>query len=571
MRRTSHLFLSTTSLVALLSALGCSSDDGANSPNTPFVPPGAGAGAGGATSTVPGAVGGSSGAPVGSAGSTAEGQGGTSLNAGTGGTAMAIGGAGGTAPVTDVIAEPGPGFFTSGTWKGYAWTAIESDPVVGATTRTPTDYTTLADGAPYCLTGTVAADPPSSPTATDGYQGFAMLGFNINQAGVPEVEGTEPTIATAVPTGEGIAFTFSQTVVSELRVQIQGIDPTIATQRWCAAVPLPDAQGRAFIPYTQFHQTCYDPASLISNTAGFYDTGTGAPRAPIAAVSFQVPGNTTPIPYNFCVAGFADAADITGAPEEISGGGLPSGTIATKFGRFRVRGTDGKSYIVQNNAWNDASQPGQQALQFTGNSLQITSQTAGGAGDVPLGFPSIYVGRNGFRGTNDSLTTTADDNLPIQVSAINSIQTRFAHNASGDANATYDVWFAAQPPAGEYQTATGAFLMVWTYKPGNRNAIGGFGGGAVQQATVDNRQWNLFVGGRAEAGDPGAGNAQVISYVVPGAAIPDYSFDLNLFIQDAVQRGLLSPTMFLTDVFGGFEIWSGGSGLRIDEFTVDVQ
>jgi cellulose 1,4-beta-cellobiosidase len=571
MRRTSHLFLSTTSLVALLSALGCSSDGGSDRDATPFVPPGGGAGTGGATSTTPGAVGGSTGGPVGSAGSTAEGQGGTSLNAGTGGTAMAIGGAGGTAAVTDVIAEPGPGFFTSGAWKGYAWTAIESDPVVGATTRTPTDYTTLADGAPYCLTGTVAADPPSSMTATDGYQGFAMLGFNINQAGIPEVEGTEPTIATAVPTGAGIAFTFSQTVASELRVQIQGIDPTIATQRWCAAVPLPDAQGRAFIPYTEFHQTCYDPASLVSNTAGFYDTGTGAARAPIAAVSFQVPGNTTPIPYNFCVAGFADAADITGAPAEISGGGLPSGTIATKFGRFRVRGTDGKSYIVQNNAWNEASGQGAQVLQFTGNSLQITSQTAGGAGDVPLGFPSIYVGRNGFRGTNDSLTTTADDNLPIQVSAINSIQTRFAHNASGDANATYDVWFAAQPPAGEYQTATGAFLMVWTYKPGNRNAIGGFGGGGAQTATVDGRQWNLFVGGRAEAGDPGAGNAQVISYVVPGAAISDYSFDLNLFIEDAVQRGLLSPTMFLTDVFAGFEIWSGGSGLRIDDFTVDVQ
>jgi hypothetical protein len=29
--------------------------------------------------------------------------------------------------------------------------------------------------------------------------------------------------------------------------------------------------------------------------------------------------------------------------------------------------------------------------------------------------------------------------------------------------------------------------------------------------------------------------------------------------------------MFLTDVFAGFEIWSGGSGLRIDDFTVNVQ
>ena len=39
----------------------------------------------------------------------------------------------------------------------------------------------------------------------------------------------------------------------------------------------------------------------------------------------------------------------------------------------------------------------------------------------------------------------------------------------------------------------------------------------------------------------------------------------------AVQRGLLNPSFFLTDVFAGFEIWSGGTGLRVNEFTVDVQ
>jgi hypothetical protein len=26
----------------------------------------------------------------------------------------------------------------------------------------------------------------------------------------------------------------------------------------------------------------------------------------------------------------------------------------------------------------------------------------------------------------------------------------------------------------------------------------------------------------------------------------------------------------LTDVFAGFEIWNGGTGLRVDEFTIDI-
>jgi hypothetical protein len=550
MRNASHPALSISSLVALLSAFGCSSDGGGGENNnvSPFTPGGVAGASGVAGSTgVPGA-GGATGGPVGTAGSTNEGQAGTSFNAGLGGGATAAGGTAGAggAPGT-VPPPPAGGYFRSGIWNGYAFTATAA----AGTTITPATFDTLPTGEAFCVSGTVAADP--------AFGGVSLLGFNINQAQQAAEGETEPAVGTAVPTGTGIAVRFTKTVASTLRIQIQG--PTGETNeddRWCYEIP--EATGTAFAPYAEFNTACWD------------GTGTNYAGQPLTAVLFSVPGDdTTPTPYGYCIDGFADGNSAADAPESITDAVLLSGTLTTKFDRRRVTGTDGKSYIVQNNAWNNASNDGAQVLQFTGNSFVVSQQSAGGVGDVPLGFPSIYVGRNGFRGANDSLTTSSDDGLPIQVSAINSIRTRFAHNASGDANATYDVWFAAQPPAGDYGTATGAFLMVWTYKPGNRNAIGGFGGGQAMQATVDGRQWNLFVGGRAEAGDPGAGNAQVISYVVPNGSIPDYSFDLNLFIQDAVQRNLLNPNLFLTDVFAGFEIWSGGSGLSVNAFTVDVQ
>ena len=77
MRKFSPLALSVTSLVALLSAAGCSSSDsGGGDDPAPFVPGGGGtssaAGAGGATGTGTGGAG-----PVGSAGTTSEGQGGS--------------------------------------------------------------------------------------------------------------------------------------------------------------------------------------------------------------------------------------------------------------------------------------------------------------------------------------------------------------------------------------------------------------------------------------------------------------------------------------------------------------
>jgi hypothetical protein len=48
------------------------------------------------------------------------------------------------------------------------------------------------------------------------------------------------------------------------------------------------------------------------------------------------------------------------------------------------------------------------------------------------------------------------------------------------------------------------------------------------------------------------------------------SFDLNLFIKDAVARGYIQNTWGLTNVFAGFEIWSGGVGLETTDFAVTV-
>ena len=63
----------------------------------------------------------------------------------------------------------------------------------------------------------------------------------------------------------------------------------------------------------------------------------------------------------------------------------------------------------------------------------------------------------------------------------------------------------------------------------------------------------------------------MISYITAGGTIPNYSFDLKDFIDEAVASGDLNGNFFLTDVFAGFEIWSGGTGLSVNNFTVDVQ
>jgi hypothetical protein len=50
------------------------------------------------------------------------------------------------------------------------------------------------------------------------------------------------------------------------------------------------------------------------------------------------------------------------------------------------------------------------------------------------------------------------------------------------------------------------------------------------------------------------------------------TFDLNLFIKDAAASGIQS-SWYLTDVFGGFEIWTGSdsAGLQCTGFTCVVK
>src|SRR5690606_17200989 len=119
------------------------------------------------------------------------------FEAGLGGSAQATGGAAGAAPVTPGEA-PG-GYFESGSWHGYAWTGTET-PNSG-TTIAPADFSAVASGEPFCVSGTVAARAD--------YGGVSLLGFNINQERLPGEGETEAPVLSATPTQTGIAVNFT--------------------------------------------------------------------------------------------------------------------------------------------------------------------------------------------------------------------------------------------------------------------------------------------------------------------------------------------------------------------------
>lgn len=490
----------------------------------------------------------------------------TTTTAGT--TTTGVGGATTTADTTTTTGggTTPPGWWTYAplSWAGCAWTGI--DTVQGSTTTiVPQDFTTgHAAADPYCVSGTVH----------DNYDSVSLLGFNLAE----DPAGADCSYNPADATGEGppgvsmggtgIAVNFSKSVASTLRIQIQGPNgATDANDRWCATIT--EVGGKVFVPYSEFNTECWEGGD-----------GVGYNNEPISAVVFLVPGaaegNFTD--FEYCINGFATGSSADDAPDGGSTGDLMGeiggpGSTDNDYQRVKVLGGDGKEYIIQNNNWGNA-EAYDQTLSYHNNSFKITLETGnGGNGQgVPASFPSIFIGHNGDRqGGNFS---TNDSNLPKVVNTITSIPTTFkvakSGGFNGDYNVSYDVWFSANDPGeAEYNDGISGFLMIWMYKPSAHNPIG-WGGGSKGTLSIGGNTFSVYVGNRQE-GD--ASTPPVVNYVNTGAAITSLDFDLKAVIDDAVSKGYgIQSGWYLTDVFGGFEIWngSGTNGLEATEFTAVV-
>jgi hypothetical protein len=404
----------------------------------------------------------------------------------------------------------------------------------------------------------------------------ALLGFNVGEpppasCAYKAADSNAAGPPTVAATGEGLAINFVKrgaNTAFTLRVQIQGPnghkEGTVgAGDRWCATIT--EVQGKIFVPYTSFTPECWKAEGM---------RGTPYAKQPISAVVFNVPGVlSTATPYDFCVNGFTHGTMASEAPDGPAVAGDQKGTVGSSgpdgdFERAKVV-VDGEQYIIQNNNWGNLG--GELILNYVNNSFKITSGSGSG-GDAPASFPSIYIGNNGNT-KNGVYSTKATDSLPIQIKNITSLPSTFRYSGTtGQFNAAYDIWFANSIPTTEYKDGIDGFVMVWLRDPSGKQPIGG--SPTATNVMVAGQPWNVYVGKRG-GGGPNA-NATVVNFTNPTEDNDsrNQSFknvDLKAFFTAAQTYGI-SPEMYLTDVFAGFEIWQGGAGgnLAVDEFKAVV-
>lgn len=534
---------SSVSLVVCILAVGCTTPAPV-SRDQPSV--GSGAGSGGTlggplagSSSLPGnqgtagnlpnpgtsGVGGSVTNPGGGTGSPGGGTTG-GVAGGSAGGGGAAGGAAGGMPAAGSGGMPGDigGYVKSGDWKGFAWTATS----MSGGSIMPANFGNVFD-FPLCAKGMVTA----------GDSNVAMVGWNVNQG---TVDG-DPAMP-VTPKLAGVTVKITNPGQSELRLQLQGPNgATSATDRWCAVVP---GTG-GFIPFNAFNTECW---------AG--GAGTAYANQPIVAAIVLVPGKAgTAVTFDFCIDALAET-DASGMPAaagcSLSGSpGEGSGTISGSDTRTVTR--DGRQYVVQNNVWNGNS--ANQSLMVSGTAFTVATQNnSAGTGGPPTSFPSVFIGSNFGHSSSGS-------GLPKQVSSLTSVQTGWKWSGSnGTHNAAYDVWFSTGP-GGDGGNPSGAYLMVWFQHSPNVVPLGGSPTGTVSIAGKSWQYWACM--GGCQNGVP------VISYIPPSGSFGEWSFDLKAFIDHAVSVNVIKPEWYLSNVFAGFEIWSGGQGLKTESFCAIVK
>lgn len=233
---------------------------------------------------------------------------------------------------------------------------------------------------------------------------------------------------------------------------------------------------------------------------------------------------------------------------------------------------EGDAYKVTTNPWGGAEQTiaAGDGVVFTVVSMEAPA--GGEAWDVAA-FPSV------FRGASYGGDRTDDSGMPIQISAIEAVETGMSTNASAityNGNTTYDVYFTNDEDYNvDGEGPPDVYLMVWfdanAINPINSEGEGWScasdpptyieactGAGSVE---IDGKTFHRFIGPN--------GNSTVISYA-PEERFDEWEFDLNDFITDAVAEGVLTESMYLQSVQGGFELIEGGAGLTIYDYYVHV-
>lgn len=224
----------------------------------------------------------------------------------------------------------------------------------------------------------------------------------------------------------------------------------------------------------------------------------------------------------------------------------PSSALCTSAEKpYPQRLVEADRYSIEPNRWNATA--GTLCLDSPGGTGFTVSEVRGLVAKdpkAPRAYPNIA-------------TVPGTAGLPVPVADLGDATSDWSAwpAAQGSYNMAYDLWYGPGPT--DCSPARSAELMIWLDATDNIVPAGSRIPGTV---TLGDAAYEVYQA-------PKTGAHTVISYVRTNPTHTVRALDLRLFTADALQRGYVPASSHLCKVAAGFEIWSGGDGLRTFSFA----
>jgi hypothetical protein len=244
--------------------------------------------------------------------------------------------------------------------------------------------------------------------------------------------------------------------------------------------------------------------------------------------------------------GFRTIAIIFAVCLLINGAAAEGQSTCSQYGTVSI---NSGQYIFQNNEWNSSAE---QCATVSGTGFTLTTANFSlPTNGAPATYPSIFRGCHWGNCTSSSPFPIEENNIASASTSVSITQPSGYNNDSA-----YDIWFN--------QTSTtsgqpnGTEIMIWIDHQGSPQPYGS----QVATETIDGAVWDVWTGIES--------SWNIVSYVRQTPVTSVSNLNLLPFFADAVTRGSLEPSWWLIDVEFGFEIWSGGQGLAMTNYSVSA-
>ena len=249
-----------------------------------------------------------------------------------------------------------------------------------------------------------------------------------------------------------------------------------------------------------------------------------------------------------CGSGTGNGGTASGAGGAAAGGGT------TMCQPYQATHVAGGTYTIQDDEWGSKAA---QCVSTTGEAaFTVTkSEIANPASGDPGSYPSIYAGCNWGACTQGGLAAQ-----PQQLGNLNSgdvTTTLTTTDPPGGAyDVSYDIWLNRTPTAPG--APDGAEVMVWL---NNHGGVQPAGDKVASGVKIGGYTYDVWY-------SKNAGNGPCVTYSMTTARANVTNLDLLPLFEDGGERGYLDPSWYLIAVEAGFEIWQGGEGLAVKDFSV---